>query len=232
MALIKSTFLAQISGSLNGATFSHNAGGAYIRNRSLPSNPETDRQDQVRTAMASLSKAWGSVLTEEQRQLWRNFGSNTHVQNRIGDQITLSGIAAYNRVNLFRMSTLNLAPVDEPPDPTGSPDPAPTFVNALSGGNTVGQPLNVDIAFNAASTGYSVAVYYSGPLSPGIRYYRGPYVGRTTQAVTGASVTVTTPGVDLIADGSPNIALKITLYDTTTSLPIWTVHTDPVTPVV
>ena len=226
MALIKSTILAQISGSINGMTFSHNRGGAYARNRSLPSNPGTDRQDQVRTAMASISKAWGTVLDESQREAWRIFGSQQQVQNRIGDTITLSGIAAFNRMNLFRMSTLGQAMVENPPEPTGGEDPPPTFLGVDGVQSLEGTPATADIVMNAASTGYSVAVYYAGPIKPGIKYYRGPYIGHTTAVVTGTPVNVSLTG--LVMPGNDiNVALKITLYNTTTSLPIWTVFTDP-----
>ena len=226
MALIKSTILAQISGSINGMTFAHNRGGAYARNRSLPSNPGTDRQDQVRTAMASISKAWGSVLDEGQREAWRIFGSQQQVQNRIGDTITLSGIAAFNRMNLFRMSTLGQAMVEDPPAAMGSQDPPPTFVSVNGVTSLDGQPASADIVMNTSSTGYSVAVYYAGPIKPGIKYYRGPYIGHTTTAVTGTPVAVTLTDLVMPSDDI-NAALKITLYDTANSLPIWTVFTDP-----
>lgn len=226
MALIKSTILAQISGSINGMTFAHNRGGAYARNRSLPSNPGTDRQDQVRTAMASISKAWGTVLDESQREAWRIFGSQQQVQNRIGDTITLSGIAAFNRMNLFRMSTLGEAMVEDPPEPTGGEDPPPTFLGVNGVLTLEGDPAAADIVMNAASTGYSVAVYYAGPIKPGIKYYRGPYIGHTTAVVSTTTTTVAL--TDLVMPGNDiNAALKITLYNTATSLPIWTVFTDP-----
>lgn len=226
MALIKSTILAQISGSINGMTFAHNRGGAYARNRSLPSNPGTDRQDQVRTAMASISKAWGAVLDESQREAWRIFGSQQQVQNRIGDTITLSGIAAFNRMNLFRMSTLGQAMVEDPPVAMGSQDPPPTFINVNGVLTLEGNPATADIVMNEPSTGYSVAVYYAGPIKPGIKYYRGPYIGHTTSVVTTATTTVAL--TDLVMPGDDiNAALKITLYDTANSLPIWTVFTDP-----
>jgi hypothetical protein len=226
MALIKSTILAQISGSINGMTFAHNRGGAYARNRSLPSNPGTDRQDQVRTAMASISKAWGSVLDESQREAWRIFGSQQQVQNRIGDTITLSGIAAFNRMNLFRMSTLGEEMVEDPPLAMGSQDPPPTFIGVNGVTSLEETPAVADIVMNTSSTGYSVAVYYAGPIKPGIKYYRGPYIGHTTSVVTASPVSVTLTDLVMPSDDI-NAALKITLYDTANSLPIWTVFTDP-----
>lgn len=232
MALIKSTILAQISGSINGITFAHNRGGSYARNRSLPSNPGTDRQDQVRTAMASLSKAWGESLTEMQRAAWRIFGSQQQVQNRIGDTITLSGIAAFNRVNLFRMSTLGEAMIEDPPEATGGEDPAPTFLSVQDYGGTEPDPITMQVNLNASATGYSLAVYYAGPIRPGVRYYRGPYIAHTTVVVASAAPTVAMPALAYVPGVPQQVATKMTLYRTDSGLPIWTVNTEPIAMVV
>ena len=45
----------QRSGSIGGATWSHNSSGAYIRARSIPVNPNTDRQNAVRVAVRNLA---------------------------------------------------------------------------------------------------------------------------------------------------------------------------------
>lgn len=228
MALIKSTILAQISGSINGVTFAHNRGGAYARNRSLPSNPGTDRQDQVRTAMASLSKAWGESLTEMQRAAWRIFGSQQQVQNRLGDTITLSGIAAFNRVNLFRMSTLGAAMTEDPPEMTGGEDPAPTFLSVTNNNETAPAPLSMNVNLNSSATGYSLAVYYAGPIKPGVRYYRGPYIAHTTEVVSSATQAVDLDALAYTPEVPQAVAAKITLYRTASGLPIWTVNTEPI----
>lgn len=231
MALIKSTILAQISGSINGVTFASNRGGAYARNRSKPSNPETDRQDQVRTALSSLAKAWSTVLTPQQRELWRNYGANQTVRNRLGDQITLSGIAAYQRVNMFRMASLDELPLDSPPESGTSNEVPPAFGSATPNAvQTAGSPAEVDITLVAPANGYSLVVYYSGPLSPGIRYYRGPYIGRVVITGLGSNIPALAglPNLLVPAAGSYNTALKIICYDVAASLPIWTVHTDPI----
>lgn len=228
MALIKSTILAQISGSINGVTFSRNKGGAYARNRSLPSNPGTDRQDQVRTAMASLSMAWRDTLSQLQRNLWTAYGQSVTVLNRIGDSISLSGIAAFQRVNLFRMSTLDLSPVLEPPPAGTLPDPPPTFDSTAITFVVPDAPiLDVNLV-GAPASGYSLAYYYSGPLSPGLNYYRGPYLAHGTEAITTnlVSIDLDALGTESSLSGS-KIAAKLTCYQTSTSLPIWTINTDP-----
>lgn len=224
MALIKSTLLAQISGSLNGATFAHNKGGAYVRNRSLPSNPGTDRQDQVRTAMTSLSKMWSQSLTDEQRELWRAFGGQVTVLNRIGDPISLSGIAAFTRVNMFRMASLGSAPVLLPPaGGTGSEDPIPAWDSSVFTND--GVDIGLDTTATSDATGYGLFVYFSPPLSPGVKFYRGPWAARV-QATTpsGATISTNLPGS---YTAGMYVASKQILFELSTSLKVWEVYTDP-----
>lgn len=230
MALIKSTILAQISGSINGTTFAHNRGGAYARNRSLPSNPGTDRQDQVRTAMSSISTAWRDTLSDGERALWRNYGQNLSVINRLGDTISLSGIAAFNRVNLFRMSTLSEPMLTTPPPAGLNPDPAPTY-GSIDITFPTGGPIIMDVNLvDAPASGYGLAVYYSGALSPGLSFYRGPYIDHLTEDITTnlTSINLTALGITSDLPGK-KVAARITCYELTTGLPIWTVFVDPAT---
>lgn len=224
MALIKSTILAQISGSINGTTFSHNKGGAYARNRSLPANPGTDRQDQVRTALSSLSKMWATALSQEQRDIWNAYGAGVTVINRIGDPIHLSGIAAFLRVNLFRMASLGAAPTLNAPDGTGDSTPIPAFVSAVMDNST--PPAVLTISTTSDLTGYGLIYYYSPPVSPGIRYYRGPYAGFSGESdILGNESSFNMPA-SYIAD--QYVGFKIILYRESDSLKMWEIFLDPI----
>lgn len=228
MALFKSTILAQVSGSVNGITFSHNAGGSYMRNRSIPVNPGTDRQDVVRTSMTSISNAWKYVLTPAQRIAWRAFGANIQVKNRLGDTITLSGIAAFNRVNLFRLATLGTTMLDDPPTPTIT-DAAPAF-DTFTAANPVPPPNFVQATITLAGgtpADYSIAAYLSGAISPGIKFYRGPYPDLQIISPAAASNYITSTIIPAGTNG--NMAGRFTLYHTASGTPIWTVNTDATT---
>lgn len=225
MALIKSNVLAQISGSVNGLTFSHNSGGAYIRNRSLPTNPGTDRQDQVRTALASISSTWKYTLTVSQREMWRIYGQAMTVINRLGDPIKLSGIAAFQHINLFRMSTLGEPLLLDPPGtPTRDAAPAFSSVQVIS---PVGDPVELAITMtDSGGSEYGMAYYVSGPISAGIRFYRGPYLTRGDVVAGLATFSVPTEIDANTYGGQANVAAKLTLYHIATSTPVWTVYID------
>lgn len=228
MALFKSNLLAQASGSLNGTTFSRNKGGAYIRGRGIPSNPQTDRQDQVRTAMAVISKAWKNTLTQNQRDQWNAYGANLQVINRLGDTTQLSGIAAFNSLNLFRMGSLTEPMLLDPPAAAADPAAAPPFDSATL--NYDAPDTLADIEVGSPTSGFSMLVYYSAPLSPGIKYFRGPYLGRVEIAGSGGGSTAFSGALPKYSTSTVGaaIAMKLVLFNATTKQPVWTVHVDPV----
>ena len=61
MALIRYAEGQQRSGSIGASVYSHNRYGAYIRARSVPVNPNTDRQVAIRNAIRALTIAWGNT---------------------------------------------------------------------------------------------------------------------------------------------------------------------------
>jgi hypothetical protein len=100
MALIRFPEGQQRSGSLGGTVYSRNRYGAYIRARSIPVNPNTDRQVAVRNVLRNLSIAWENVLSPEERAKWDEYASNVVWKNRLGDSVKLTGASHYLRSNL------------------------------------------------------------------------------------------------------------------------------------
>jgi hypothetical protein len=224
--LIKSTILAQMSGSLNGSVFSHNRGGQYARNRSIPANPATTRQGEVRTSITVLSLQWGQVLSQSQRDAWTNYAAANPVTNRLGDQTTLSGIAQYTKTNQFRVGTLGLAPLNDPPAAVAPPSgQIPSFLSATASNNAGAGNASIQVNVSAVTTGYSLALYSSGPLSPGKGFWKGPYVELQTIAGSIAAEFLSTATLAPAPDDK--IAAKATLYITSQGVPLWTVYIQP-----
>lgn len=108
MAKIKlSAIVSEMRGKLNGSVFSKNRGGAYVRTKVTPVNPQTLAQGAVRAALTSLSQAWRG-LTEAQRLAWQGAVSAFTSTDIFGDIRTPSGINLYNKLNL------NLHAIGEP----------------------------------------------------------------------------------------------------------------------
>ncbi len=140
---------AQISGSIAGQTFSHNKGGPYIRNRAIPTNPSTLRQQQARADLANQSTDWQN-LTNAQRESWREWARQNPVINALGDSILLSGHMAFtglnSRIALAGGTQILVPPVVSRPDgftsvvqagDIGSAAFTLTFAAALTSGNQV-----------------------------------------------------------------------------------------------
>lgn len=114
MAKIKlSAIVSEMRGKLNGSVFSKNRGGAYIRTKVTPVNPQTLSQGLVRATLTSLSQAWRG-LTEAQRLAWAGAVSSFTSTDIFGDIKTPSGINLYNKLNL-NLAAIGEAPIDTPP---------------------------------------------------------------------------------------------------------------------
>ena len=100
MALVKyGGGITGMSGSIGGQTHARNRSGSYIRQRTKPVNPNTERQNLVRAALAMLTERWADVLTDVQRIAWNDYAAGVAMKNRLGDSIKLTGFNHYIRSN-------------------------------------------------------------------------------------------------------------------------------------
>lgn len=116
MALIKyGGGIIQMSGSISGSTFARNRFGNYARARTKPTNPQTDRQEAVRAAIAFLADRWAQTLTNAQRIAWNLYGDSVNMKNRLGETIHLTGFNHYIRSNtvakVFALTVVDAGPV-------------------------------------------------------------------------------------------------------------------------
>lgn len=122
-ALVKyGEYISAMSGSINGTTHSHNRGGAYMRNRSIPTNPSSSFQVAVRNRLTTFSQGW-RVLTQAQRTAWNNAVQNFATTNVLGDLRNPTGKNLYTRLNI-NLAIVGSADIDTPPVPSGVSSPA------------------------------------------------------------------------------------------------------------
>lgn len=93
---ILSNFIDGISGSVGGITGAGGLGGMYLKQKPIPTNPRTTRQQTVRAALASAVVAWQGG-TVAQRLAWSVFGATCTYRNNTGATIRLNGWNAYSR---------------------------------------------------------------------------------------------------------------------------------------
>lgn len=187
MALVVHPEGTQVSGSLGGTTWSHNRSGAYKRNRSIPVNPNTDRQAAIRNAVRSLTIAWANTLTQAQRDGWEAYAANVVWKNKLGQNIWLTGLNHYVRSN-----TQNVALT------FGRIDDAPTIMDLATAELSLGctaseatQQLSItfdDTAAWATEAGAFQHFFLGLPKNAAVKFFGGPY--KYVVSVAGVSPAV------------------------------------------
>lgn len=185
----KSAVIASGSGSLNGCVFSHNRYGSYIRNRSVPVNPNSPTQQSVRTFFADAATAWAAVLTPAQRQAWNTYAANVPRIGPLGETQYTTGLNWFLAVNvmrrqvaggllavapiIFTMASLQDAFVSDASD---TPDADITHLITEDWAKVVGGYLHV---------------YLSPPQNPSINFFKAPF--RYVTSIAGAVIPPPSP---------------------------------------
>jgi hypothetical protein len=169
MALIKSSLLADIRGSIGGTTYSRNRGGSYARNRTVPINPQSANQTRARSSLAYWSEAWTTEITQADRNGWNAYAATVVALNVLGESITYTGQQMFIRSNTL----LSLAGQTEVLT-------APTS-NVQVALNYSGAPIDydlsadrVDITLNTIVTA-AVIAFCGPPQSAGATSVKVPY---------------------------------------------------------
>lgn len=134
-----------ISGSIGGATFSHNRYGAYIRRRAIPVTSTTEDAIAAKARLTSASQGWQGLSTA-QRLSWSTWASVNPVTDTLGNQQVLTGHAAYIMLGTRRLQS-GTAPSPIPPLAAA---PAPLVALSLTGDIGLG---DVSAVFAATPTG-------------------------------------------------------------------------------
>lgn len=176
--LFKGTLVGPASGSIAGSTASHNRGGQYFRVRATPVNPNTSRQQAIRSYLTVLTARWRDVLTSNQRNGWNEYAENTPLTNALGDARNAGGLGMYLRGNVPRLLA-SLAVVDEGPATSGFPTFLSPTVNFTSGTNDASIAFSTTDAWRS-QTGAAMLLFVGGALPASINYFKGPYqyIGR------------------------------------------------------
>lgn len=187
--LFKSEIVTQASGSVGGVTYSRNSAGMYRRARAIPTNPNSAAQQTVRNTFTSLAQAWNNVLTETQRDTWRNYAANSPITGKLGDPLLLSGQQMYIRCNAVRIRGDDTR-VDDGPVLSGLIDLTPPITTVDQGLGTLSVLFSPFDGW-ANEEGGGLATQSSRFVSPGINFLRGPF--RNWTNIQGAATPPTSP---------------------------------------
>lgn len=189
----KSEVLTQASGSIGGTTYAHNRGGLYRRARSIPTNPNSTKQQAARAAFASASQAW-AALTTGQRDAWAAYAQATPLTNVFGDEQILSGQQMYVRNTAFALRC-GLAALTDAPTTPGLAQLTDLVWTVADDGSAIGGITDSDAWANSDSGRLLVST--SPYLSAGVNFIRSPM--SLVEVVDGNATTAPT-----VVDVEPN----------------------------
>jgi len=187
-----SSLVSAASGSTGGLTASTNRGGAYFRKRVVPTNPNTTKQQVVRSAMSLLSGKWNNVLTAAQRAAWDTYALNVPLPDTLGAPRNVGGLGMYIRSNVPRINA-GLAQVTDAPTVFDIGEYTPPVVGVIDASAST-----LSLAFTngdawASEVGASMLVQVSRGNNPSINFFKGPY--RFAGKIDGAASPPTSPQV-------------------------------------
>jgi len=97
MAQVNYLLFGDVRGSIGGNVYSRNRFGFYVRNRTVPTNPNTGLQQAARNAFSNAAGYWGSTLTAAERTAWNDYAAAVSVLNKLGEPCYLSGFNMFLR---------------------------------------------------------------------------------------------------------------------------------------
>jgi len=110
----------QVSGRIGSTVFAKNRSGSYIRQGTVPITSTTSYAMAAKARMTAATQAW-QLLTAGQRLAWAEWANANPTVNRLGQQIHLTGHAAFVgifcRLTAAALSTLTTPPILPAPAP-------------------------------------------------------------------------------------------------------------------
>ncbi len=206
--------LTAMSGSLGGLTFAHGIGGAYVRERANPTQPNTPAQTIIKGIFGQLSTAWRSDLSATQRDDWDLYADATPLLDRLGQSFIPTGLNMYIRGNTGLLqgefTRVDLGPVT-PGLPTFT---APAAQSIESTTNVAQITFTVGDAWVDLDENF-LFIYASRGQGSSINFFKGPY--QLAGVIEGDAITApTSPAAITIPFGvkdGQKVFFRATLID-------------------
>lgn len=153
------------SGKIGGHVAAKNRGGAYLRTKVTPLNPNTAAQAGARSLLASLSTAWAG-LTDAQRKSWNDAVANFATTDIFGDLRNPSGINLFVKLNA-NLSNSGQALLDSAPEKMEVP-----FAQ-ITGAEMDLSDVSIMIVRNGAAFDAGIfKIQATPPLSQGVNFVK------------------------------------------------------------
>lgn len=186
-----SPLFSAVSGSIAGTTF-YSSGGLIARARALPTNPNSQAQQNARTALGTASAEW-QLLTDDNRADWDAYAAATPTTDKVGNTITLTGLNMWQRWCSLRELIGESITMPSPLAGSGFGVP-PGNITA----EATTPAINVEIPGGAPNSG-DMIVQISPKLGDGQQSLAQPLTFEASAAVGIAATTVAVTPVTTIA---------------------------------
>lgn len=214
------SFIVAGSGKIGGHVASKNRGGAYLRTKVTPNNPQTVAQMSIRGVFASISALWSS-LTQAQRDSWDGFVAAYSSTDIFGDIRNPSGKNLHQKLNQNLVNS-NQAQIDTCVSPVEVPFANMTAVSGDVSSSTLTADLDGD------TTGNQLIFFATPSLSQGTKFVKNKmriiavaagvdsstvalysdYVAKFGEPVAGANIFVGVRVVNANGQASPMETVK------------------------
>jgi len=114
------SMVTAISGKIGGQVYSRNKAGAYVKNKVIPTNPNTPSQVDARQQFAMVSAAW-KALTRAVKRAWITQSVNYPRKDALGNVHAPSGFNFFMSLN-GNLATVGAEKLVNPPSLTPPPD--------------------------------------------------------------------------------------------------------------
>jgi len=200
--LFKSQVYTSASGSVNGATYSRNRFGAYVRARANPVNPNTTRQSEARARFAVAIQEW-SALTQPQRDVWIDYANAVPGLNRVGDTVTLTGQNMFVRCNTMR-ALHGEAYVTAGPTTFNRGNPASSVTDYELDAGVFATSVGIE---GGASAAGDLSIFFGRPQNASRKFYKSPwqYAAEYPVALNATSQAASITLASCFSDYTPTI---------------------------
>lgn len=206
--------LTGMSGSVGGLTFSHNRGGAYVRDRAIPTQPNTFQQVIVKAIFGTLSGLWSSLLTQAQRDDWDLYAAATPLTDKLGQPFFPTGLNMYIRGNTPSIQSGGTR-VDAGPATAGLPVASvPTVTSITASTDVLSMAFTIGDAWVDLDD-HNLLVYASRGQKASINFFKGPYqfAGKVTGDATTAPTSPAAITIPFNIQVGQKVFFRATLLD-------------------
>ena len=224
MAKIKlGAIVTEIRGKLGGHVFSKNRGGAYMRTKTTPVNPQSIAQSAVRAIFGLIASAW-SALSDVNRTSYRTKVNQYVGTDIFGDVRVPSGKALHQKLNQNLLLT-GQAQQSTCPNAKEVAD---------SGFNAANYDLGADqfdLEFSGNTVGSKLLIFATPQLSQGTKFVKNKlrmlgsvsgvnalpvdvtalYLARFGQPVSGDNIVIAVKVINDNGQASPMLSIKATV---------------------